>query len=110
MKKADEILGYITAHGLGRKNTISAKTLVEKFGVHERQLRRIIQHLRVTCNQPIASTYAKPSGYYIPNAQKDVDACMAQHTSAARSLSILGRRMQASFNKINKSVKQLPLL
>lgn len=80
------VLQALQAHR-GRARAIQVAHLALFAEVPQRTVQQVVHRLRVEHGQPIASTAARPAGYYIPETAEEVEQFV--HEQRAKALGTL---------------------
>jgi biotin operon repressor len=80
----DEILVYSTLldNHIGRRRAVCVPSLASALGFRERELQHLIRSLRMQ-GARIASTAARPAGYYIPETVEEAEEYKREQYSKA---------------------------
>lgn len=67
----------------GRAQAIGCEALAAATGIPGREIQKVIHRLRVEHGRPIASTAARPAGYYLIETAAELERCYQEHRSKA---------------------------
>jgi predicted DNA-binding transcriptional regulator YafY len=76
------VYSFLLDHHIGRRRAVRVPSLASALGFRERELQHLVRSLRMQ-GARIASTAARPAGYYIPETVEEAEEYKREQYSKA---------------------------